>query len=254
MVRATMKNIKQFVMMRCAHILAFRCWRTTHVVIIVTALSMALNAQAAPSAAPASTPSESDKRYQQCTTLASSDAAFALRSAEAWLKEGETPAARHCRALALFTLKRYSESAEDLGALSRALGRNNVELWASVMQQMATAQNLGNQPAKAVATLSETLRYVGERERGQSLPPARQAELLRERARLYRAQNTPLAALQDIDHALSLAPENTELRLYLAEIYLELKDRDSAKRALEELLKRAPDNARAKELLAGIAP
>jgi tetratricopeptide (TPR) repeat protein len=92
-------------------------------------------------------------RYEQCTRLATSDAAKALALARAWRADHPgSPMARHCEAIALFAMKDYPHSAEAFLTLGHEARAGNTALSARLLQQAARAyEAAGNLDAAASA-------------------------------------------------------------------------------------------------------
>ena len=62
----------------------------------------------------------------------------------------------------------------------------------------------------------------------------------KKRALLLLWSNNPLKAVSEFERLTSLHPENSELQMYLADSYFQLKEYDKAEKIYNELLKKAP--------------
>lgn len=176
-----------------------------------------------------------ESAYQQCTASVQDDPAAALRTAERWMQEHDHPSAYHCRALALFALKRYAEAARELERLSTRLGEKNLVLWGNVLRQAAKAWELADDKAKAIVTLTGGIQKTANLGLSEPVIGQLAAELLLDRSVLYAGGGRELFALQDLDQALSLAPDNPRLLFARARLFIEQDETALAKRDLDAL-------------------
>ncbi len=201
------------------------------------------------SSAGAITPEKSAANYQHCTTLSATDPAAALKMAEKWIQEDNTPSAYHCRAISLFALKRYSLAAAALEDLGTKLTDNNLTLWSNVLRQAAKSWELSGESGKAITVLTQAIHATSDIALDQP-PMARMcAELLMDRGALYLAGGRDLYAVQDFDQGLSLAPEHPSLLLARAKLFIKLQENVLARNDLNALLKAQPGHATAGALL-----
>jgi tetratricopeptide (TPR) repeat protein len=187
--------------------------------------------------------------YRECTEMVRTNPKAALKMASDWSRKENTASARHCHAMALFASKRYKESAEELEKLSILAGETNLSLWANILRQSARAWELMPDEARAITVLTKAIAPAAER--GVIDPGAGRiaADLLSARARLYAKGGRDLYAIQDLDHALSLATEHETALLTRAAIFIARKEPDMAREDLKILLAKHPNHPEAITLL-----
>ena len=187
--------------------------------------------------------------YEDCTRKVSSEPSVALRLAERWIQTENHPSAYHCRALALFALKRYPESAKALEELSTKIGEKNLVLWGNVIRQAARSWELAEDKAKAIVALTKGISRTANLGLSEPVVGQLSAELLLERSQLYASGGRELFALQDLDQAISLSPENAKLYLARAELFVAQNEKVLARRDLEVVKGINADYPGLKELL-----
>ncbi len=152
-------------------------------------------------------------RYHECSALAAKDPAKALQVAHAWrARDPQSPVAGHCEAIALYAAHDYTHAAAMLEALTHNAAARNSPLTADLAVQAAIADNAGGQNDKALLVLSSTLSGADS-----AMTTDDKVLLLSARAKLYRAIGKPLLAVQDLDDALTLQPENADVKALLTE-------------------------------------
>jgi predicted Zn-dependent protease len=186
-----------------------------------------------------------DDPYQHCTALVTSNPAQALSEAEAWYQSTRLPAARHCRALALFGLKRYKQSAQELENLLEVVGQQQPELWLNILQQASTARFAAGDTKRSLDILMLGISFADIKQRQQDM-----LSLLLKHSDICRQSGNTLCAIQDLDHATSLSPDDPTLRLKRAEVFIDLKEYKLAQQDIDGVLKRDPPNAAAQQLQA----
>ena len=191
----------------------------------------------------------SPRSYAECAQLANQNPSEALKEASSWLIKTNSVSAQHCKAIALFALKRYDDSAAELAKLERRIYAKDKILWGNVMHQMAKAWRLSGMPANASNSLDKAISRLSDNEDTSSLLLTRQ--LLEERSDLNKSAH-PLLALQDLDHALSIAPQDIGLRLKRGVLLVQLKEFELARQDLQLVLSRQPNNSDAKQAMAQI--
>lgn len=155
--------------------------------------------------------------------------------AEEWIQKEPKPAAFHCRAMALFALGRYQQAAGALATLEQQLQNDNPVLWGNVVRQQARSWVLAGDNAKAIIALSSGIARVGDEALAQPLLARLCAELLLDRSALYLDGGRDLFALQDLDQALSLSPENPQLLLARAQLFASQNEVELARRDVQAL-------------------
>lgn len=210
----------------------------------------------APATTPATTPAAASHvsfvytdAYRNCASLAATAPDKALVDADAQLKAGEAIGARHCRAMALYALKRYPEAVADLLAVERQIPREDLALQNYVARQTARALNLSQKPDDALAHLQEHLNTLRADGSNSALRSRLAAETLLERALLRESYAQYAQAVQELDHAISLNPTNEELLFTRARIFLALNDKALARQDLMAILRSNPAHAQARAML-----
>ena len=183
-----------------------------------------------------------DAKYKACTELAASSPQAGLNYALEWLKTETRPAAYHCKAIALFNVKRYPEAAQDLQALAAKITPAQPALWVSLVKQASKAMKLSGNAVNALSLLTAS---IAQAEAAGLTSQA--GQLLAERSLLYEAAH-PLDAVQDLDHALVTTPGNTALLLQRARLFMTMKKNALAKKDVAAVLARDPKNAEAMEI------
>lgn len=187
--------------------------------------------------------------YRNCASLAASAPDQALLTADAQLKAHEDIGARHCRAMALYALKRYPEAVTDLLTVERQIPREDLALQNYVARQTARALNLSKKPDEALAHLQEHLNALRADGSNSALRTRLAAETLLERALLRESYAQYAQAVQELDHAISLNPTNEELLYTRARIFLALNDKALARQDLMAILRGNPTQQEARALL-----
>lgn len=226
-----------------------RHWPHIRILVAAAVIAAPLTAVGAEPEAPLAQASgqhfiQQSQRYIQCTVQSKLDAEKGLAIAETWLKEQNDPAAMHCKALSLFQLQRFVEAADLLEFLTILIPDDQPELWSKVVMQAGHARKQAGQMSKAIENFSVALDTIADR----PLNTIRE-KLLVERAKAYHAQGKSLEAIQDLDHALAIAPENVNALLTRAYVFLSMEKRSLAKDDLESVLALSPENIKAKEVL-----
>jgi tetratricopeptide (TPR) repeat protein len=155
-----------------------------------------------------------EQLYARCMELARADAEAALALARTWAG----PSARHCEAVALMGLQRYSEAAARFRHLAM---EGEARLKPDMLAQAGQAFMLDNQPEEAEAVLGEAL----------ALRPD-DAALLIDRGVALAEQFRYAAAVQDFDAALARTPNNADALLFRAAA---LRKLDRLKRAMKDV-------------------
>lgn len=192
------------------------------------------------------------KQYKDCTTLTRSDPKAALSMSEHWIRKENSTSANHCRAVALFALKRYQQAGDALDRLSGQIGKDNLMLWANVLKQSSKAWELADEKAKAIISITKAIGPTSEAGINNPSIGRLAAELLMERSQLYMRGGRHLYAVQDLDQALMLNPSNEKLLIARAKLFIALKESDMAKQDLKLVLHKHPSNAEALGLMARV--
>lgn len=192
--------------------------------------------------------------YKGCAGLTRTNPAKALKTAEEWIQREPVPPAYHCRAIALFALKRYPDAAKELQELSTRIGQANLTLWANVLRQSAKASELNNDTAQAIISLTAAIEPVAAEGLKDQAVARLGSELLAERSKLYTQSNRPMLAIQDLDQALELSPDNVSIMLARSRLFIDMKQDRLASQDVEHALQIQPGNSDALKIRSQIAP
>lgn len=174
--------------------------------------------------------------YQECTALATSNPEKALAKADVWLKIDTGVAAQHCRAMALFGLRRFAEAGDALAAVRESIPPETITLRSYVARQAAQAYLNASSADKALAVLSAQINEISS-VRSDNVNAAKQtSNLLLDRARLNITYGKLDEATKDLDHAVSLTPINEEVLIERAGVFEKLGDIPLARNDLETVL------------------
>lgn len=208
---------------------------------IILPLLLATAAQAtrpAPSPTPAPALSPTEKRFDRCVELATSDPAGAERAASDWQLQGGGYLARQCLGIAYATELRWTAAATEFEAAANAAEIAKDVRAPNYWAQAGNAWLAGGNAAKAISALNAALApatLVGL-ERGE-------AEL--DRARAAVAVGDTASARRDIDRALVDAIDDPLAWLLSATLARRMNDLPRAKHDIAETLRRAGDDASA---------
>lgn len=191
----------------------------------------------------------SDARYQACSQKASSNPAAALKEAETWMIESNVASAQHCKAIALFGLKRYRESAAELQRLAIRLEKSDRILWANVLHQAARSWELSGNRQRALASLDYAISGLDDLAHEKSSAARVLGDILLKRSEVHVKAGDSLKAVQDLDHAISLQPTKDDFLLARGELLAKIDEKALAKQDAQAILKRNPRHAKAKALL-----
>jgi tetratricopeptide (TPR) repeat protein len=209
--------------------------------LLVLALPALAYAQNGPMQSPA---------YKECIALSNSNPLAALAKADEWLAIDAGVSAQHCRAMALYGLRRYPEAAEVLNLVRTQIPQENLTLRTFITHQTASAWTNASRSDLALAAIDAQLLELAPA-RGNNVGNARlTSDLLLARARINIPFGKTADALRDLDHAVSLTPVNPEVLLERAQTFELMGDRALAKSDVEAALTVSPSNTKARALLA----
>lgn len=188
--------------------------------------------------------------YRECIALATTRPADALAKADEWLTLDQGAGALHCRAMALYGLRRYGEAAEALARARDALPAESYSLRAFVAKQTAATWRLANRADAALSALDVEVTELASA-RGDNSDIAKvTSDILRERALLQMNFGKFDLAARDLDHAVSLTPLDISVLNTRADCFESLGDAALARADSEAVLRLAPANGAAKARLA----
>ncbi len=194
--------------------------------LVLVTLSFLGSAEAAPPAgAPNAGGNNAEPRYRACMDQVGSDATKALRTAEAWRKQGGGDAARHCAAAAEMALGRFAQAGETLDALARDSSRDTPLLRASLFAQAAHAWLAADMPDRAEVAATHAL----------ALAPG-DAGVLVLRARARAGQRRFGEAIGDLDQAIAADPNSADAYVFRASALRQQQALDSAIADLDKAL------------------
>lgn len=186
--------------------------------------------------------------YQECTTLANTNPTQALAKADAWLKIDTSIASQHCRAMALYGLRRYPEAADTLNTVRNAIGPANIALRSYITRQASRAYINASQADKALSLLTSQINEIGNTKGDNANASRLTSDLLLDRARLNATYGKLEESAKDLDHAVSLTPVNTEVLLERAGIFEKLGDIPLAKNDVDAVLVINSGNSQARAM------
>ena len=187
--------------------------------------------------------------YKECSQLAASDPSHAMVKAEEWLRVEASIPAQHCRAMALFGLRRYAEAGEALTATRDAIPASNIALRSYVTHQAVQAWINANRADAAIAVLGAQINDMNTVRSDNASAAKLSANLMQERARINLTYGKTREALRDLDHAVSLTPVDAELLLARATAFEQMGDVGLARADAKAVLIIQPSHPKAKAFL-----
>jgi hypothetical protein len=187
--------------------------------------------------------------YRECTTLATSNPAQALTKAEAWLKIDTGIAAQHCRAMALYGLRRFVEAGEALTGVREMISPENISLRSYVTRQASRAFVGANSADRSLGILGAQIADISSHRGNNAVAAKLTSELLLDRARIHVSFGKLDDAAKDLDHAVSLTPINEDVLMERAGVFEKLGDMALARSDVEVITKINPTNAQARNML-----
>ncbi len=206
-----------------------------------------------------------DSRYARCLDLVKRDPGRALEGAEAWRGAGGGAAALHCSALALTSLRRYPDAAQQLDEAAHDAMAGDASIRAQLLDQAGNAWMLAGRADKAVASLSGALAFAPndadlmfDRARAKAMArdwagaeadlsaiiaqDPNRADVLVLRASAKHAEGRKADARADLERALGVYPDYPEALVERGEMKLEAGDSAGAAADWRQVLHDAPDS------------
>jgi tetratricopeptide (TPR) repeat protein len=174
-------------------------------------------------------PPSDSVHYRECLEASSSSPAAALADAENWVKAGGGVPADHCAALALVSLKRFSEAAARLDRIAGLRNAQSAEFRVSLFDQAGNAWLLAGDGAHAVRSFSDALTLS-----------AGDADLFADLARAQAMVKNWREVDLDLNAALQLSPRRADLLVLRASARRALQHFDEAHGDIEAALKLKP--------------
>ena len=196
--------------------------------------------------------------------LARGDPDIGHKTALAWRAGGGGASARHCIAVSLLGLGRYSEAAQMLQALAEGAAAKGPELKLELLSQSANAWLIAGKPMTAHEVQTEALklrpddvellidrsislassekfwRAIDDLNRALDID-SRRVDALIFRANAYRRLETPELAEEDIARAIAIAPRHPEALLERGSIRHFMGDIDGAREDWLKIIETSPD-------------
>jgi len=176
-------------------------------------------------------PATAENRYERCMEAAQTQPEEGLDQALAWHEETGSTAARHCAATALGALGRFAEAAEHQRAVADAVDEQGRP---PVLAELGWLWMLAGEPARAEAAQSEALSINGD-----------DLELRVDRAIARAELQQWWDAIDDLNKAHELDPEQTEVLVLRAEAYRRVEAQELALDDLERVLALEPEDVEA---------
>jgi tetratricopeptide (TPR) repeat protein len=186
------------------------------------------------SAAAIADEAEDAKRYTACMDRARAAPAEGLALAEAWIKEGETVAGRHCRAVALIGLGREEQAVEALDALGADIEQQQPDLAAGLYHQAGMVEFDAGRFDAASALLDRALKLSPD-----------SVELLIDRALVFGARKDYSSALDRLEHARTVAPTRADVLVLIGSAQRQLGHGKRAEESIDAALALDPQNVAA---------
>jgi Flp pilus assembly protein TadD len=172
---------------------------------------------------------DDEAQYKACMALLERNPAGALDSAVAWEREGGGDAARHCKALALIRTGQVEDGALELERVAQAMPQEKAPLAAELFAQAGQAWTKAGNPERALYAQNEGLK----------LNP-KDVPLLIDRAMTFGNSGMYFEALDDLNAAVDLAPNDAEIYAMRAAAYRQLENPDLAEDNITQALKLSP--------------
>jgi tetratricopeptide (TPR) repeat protein len=187
--------------------------------------------------------------YKACAKLAATDPKAALAKTEIWLKTDNSIGPQHCQAMALYGLGRYTQAATALNRIYEQLPPTDLVLRVYVTRQVVEAYTRAGKNDAALKTLTAQINSINPAADEETVDARLSAELLVGRATILRKIGKKTDAIQDLDHALSLRPNNTEALLARADLLMSMSDKALAQEDLQRVLRGNPKHPEAVKLM-----
>jgi tetratricopeptide (TPR) repeat protein len=147
-------------------------------------------------------------QYDRCLALTRDNPQKALTQAEFWHDQGGGFPAEHCAGVALIGLGRYGEAAQRLQKLAGAMMQEPADLRAAALEQAGEAWIMADQPDNARTVFDAALAYNPHN-----------SDLLVDRAQAYALGGHYWEAIDDLNRALDIEPNNVTALVYRASAY-----------------------------------
>lgn len=187
--------------------------------------------------------------YKECTALAASNPQQALAKADAWLKVDDGFSAHHCRAMALYGLQQFDKAAAELMIVRDKVVPDNIALRTYIARQGAKAWVNAGRVDQAFALLEKQIHEMSVGKFDNATEAQLSSGLLLDHAKLRVQYGQAAQAVQDLDHAISLTPLDTDVLLERALAFEQLGDKSLAKQDAQSVLRLDPKNGPSADLM-----
>ncbi len=197
-------------------------------------LALPLLVAAAPSKPPVVRIGPPSQQYDACLAQARRDPGAALETAEAWRESGGGFPAQHCAAIALIGLKRYGQAAQRLEELASAMMTEPAAVRGGALDQAGQAWLLADRLDRAKAAFDAALGFEPHN-----------PEFMIDRAEALAEGGHYWEAIDDLNRALALDPNNVDALVFRASAYRHVGGADALELAqadVDRALKLAPDS------------
>ncbi|MCH2547695.1 MAG: hypothetical protein MK052_08815 [Alphaproteobacteria bacterium] len=187
-----------------------------------------------------------NQQYAACTHSIATNPEAAYKKARAWYGTSKTLAAQHCMALALYEMKDFNGASNALETILRGMTPSQGQLWLSMKLQTSKAHYAAGNFGAAKKHLDDSIYWATDRAVDEEIVP-----FLLQRAKVFIKQAQHLKAVQDYDHAISIAP-SVQSHLLRAKLLISMGKHAQAQEDIDAILESDPGNIAAKNLLKNI--
>jgi regulator of sirC expression with transglutaminase-like and TPR domain len=184
-----------------------------------------------PNAVSAQTKAEIQQRYDACMQQAREAPADGLATALAWEEQGGGLWARHCAAVSMIGQNRFKDAATEMEAIADEMTGADTTDKVRLLRQAGQVWMMAEDIDRAIAVQT----------RGLEIAPT-DLELLVDRGLTLGYQKKFWEALDDFNLARAQAPERADILTYMGTAYRYLEAYDLALELIEEALRLEPDN------------
>ena len=171
------------------------------------------------------------QHYDRCLQMAHIDPQKAYEDAESWRDIGGGFPAQHCAAVALVSLKKYTEAATRLQALANAMMGAGPQMRGDALEQAGQAWLLAGKPNEAKVAFDAALGFR-----------PKDPELLIDRAQANAEGGKYFETIDDLNGVLEQTPNRVDALVYRASAYRKLGSLDLASDDVERALRLDPNS------------
>lgn len=172
------------------------------------------------------------ERYNACLAAVQENAEAGFERARDWRIQGGGIPARHCAALALIQLQKFSAAAQMLEQIAQDMAaESSPALRVEVLAQAGQAWLMQGDTARAIAVQTAALRLAPD-----------DAELMIDRALAHGGGGQYWEAIDDLNRAIELRPGHADALVYRASAYRLVEAPDLGLTDVAEALRLKPDD------------